>query len=60
MEKRATTTTLAKKLPVGTRITVYWPADDAWYKGTVTTSEIEYNENGAPCMLIDYDDGEAH
>lgn len=37
---------------VGMRVTVFWPDDDEWYKGTVA-SELE-----GDYVLIEYDDGE--
>lgn len=41
----------ARQLRIGTRVTVYWPDDDQWYKGTVVL------ESDDDHVLIDYDNG---
>lgn len=44
----------SRKLPeIGTRVTVYWPDDDAWYKGTVISKREDDSE-----YWIEYDDGD--
>lgn len=38
---------------VGKALSVYWPADDAWYSGTVTNHNSSNGQH-----LVKYDDGE--
>ena len=40
-------------LDSGTRITVYWPSHDQWYKGTVADKD---DNNGS--VFVEYDDGD--
>lgn len=40
---------------MGTRITVYWPGDDQWYKGTVAATE----PNDEHTVFVEYDDGDS-
>ncbi|KAK3256022.1 hypothetical protein CYMTET_34822 [Cymbomonas tetramitiformis] len=41
-------------LHVGTRVQVYWPEDEAWYKGTVK----EVGKTRVAKTTVEYDDGE--
>lgn len=45
-------------LNVGTRVTVYWPDDDEWYKGTVAAVDDDEEEDGDNRVLVAYDDGD--
>lgn len=38
---------------LGKKLSVYWPADDAWYSGTVTDHNLSNGQH-----LVKYDDGE--
>ena len=40
---------------VGRWVEVYWPGDERWYRGRVTTQLC-----GGPLLRVFYDDGEAH
>lgn len=43
-----------RELTIGTRVTVYWPDYDQWYKGTVVEEDLDDKER----LLIHYDDGD--
>lgn len=42
------------QLDVGVRVTVYWPGDDQWYKGTV----VKRKKKNKLKVLVKYDDGD--
>lgn len=52
-QHQALRTTLSGKALVGHRIKVWWPADQAWYSGTVKVREGGWRrEGGNECLWV--------